>query len=60
MEYKLLSSAPSESAILDCVNRYFYSTHFTIRDGIVHNSKGPLDGYRVIQKGKRYRFEVQL
>lgn len=60
MNYKLLASSPTEAGILDCINRYFYSKTFSIKDGGVYNSKGLLYGFRVIQKGKRYRFEVLI
>lgn len=60
MEYKLLASAPSETAILDCIKRYFYGGNFTVQNGIVHNSRGAIQGFRVIHKGKRYRFECLI
>ena len=60
MEYKLLASSNNEAGILDCITRYFYGGNFKLENGIVHNSKGPINGFRVIQKGRRYRFEAQL
>lgn len=52
----LLASAPTEEKILAIINKYFYSTTFKLVDGVLHNSKGPVNNFSVEQKKGRYRF----
>lgn len=56
----LTGSAGSKEDLEKMINEYFYSTNFRITDdGKIYNIKNQkfLDGYRVIQKRGRWRFE---
>lgn len=59
----LLASAPSLDRITKMVNQYFYSTSIELHEdssGVYSliNSKGKIDGCRVIKKKNRFRFEM--
>lgn len=56
----LIGSAGSKEDLEKMINECFYSTNFHITDdGKIYNIKKQkfLDGYRVIQKRGRWRFE---
>jgi hypothetical protein len=59
----LLASAPTLERITKLVNQYFYSTSIELHEdssGVYSliNSKGKIDGCRVIKKKNRFRFEM--
>jgi hypothetical protein len=59
----LLASAPTMERITKLVNQYFYSTSIELHEdssGVYSliNSKGKIDGCRVIKKKNRFRFEM--
>lgn len=60
MTYTLLASAPSQDALLASIEKFYCGTKMRIIDGNVQRlSDGKiLDTVRVIQKGKRFRFEM--
>jgi hypothetical protein len=61
MNYRLLASAPSEAEIIKCISRFFGGSTVSLDGERVSTLKGYCDGFRVIQKKGRYRFEmVQL
>ena len=58
----LIGSAPTLERIQALISKYFMGSKITLKpDGekkwSIHNAKGPLDAFVVIQKGKRFRFE---
>lgn len=61
MEVKLLGSASTLERITALAGRYYYSQVQAVESSpgawAVHNSKGAIDGVRIIRKGARYRFE---
>ena len=63
IDYTLLASAPTLRMLQDAIGTYFYSKNIQIvetpnpKSWDVHNANGLMQGYRVIQKGKRFRFE---
>ena len=58
----LLASAGTVEGIEKLINRYFYSTTWRVNPETLEiwNEKleKALDGFRVVKKGRRYRFEV--
>jgi hypothetical protein len=58
MEYKLLASAPTEQAILESIKRFYCGSNVSIQGEQISNSKGILEGVRVVKKKGRYRFEM--
>ena len=59
---KLIGSGPTLDKLKDAIAKYFYSPDIELKevsDGVweVHNSKGKIEGFRVVKKGKRFRFE---
>lgn len=57
----LLASAATVDGITAMVNRFYVSTAYTVDPttlDIVHPDRPAPRGVRVIQKGKRYRFEM--
>ncbi len=59
----LLASAPSLDRITKMVNQYFYSNSIELHEdssGVYSliNSKGKIDGCRVVKKKNRFRFEM--
>lgn len=61
MAYQLLATAPSLERLGKMINAYFYSQKKLIDTGNgvyeVHGAKGNMPSYRVVKKGRRYRFE---
>lgn len=65
MNWMLLASAPTKERMIKIISGYFYSSNIELipfSDGIfvVATAKGALEKFRVIQKGKRFRFEQRL
>ena len=56
MKYKLIGSAPTKERLLLLICNYFYSDCKFV-DNKVHNSKGEIEGYRVVEKDGRFRLE---
>jgi len=63
-ETKLLATAPTLDRITDMISKYFMGSTITLIQNSsnpdeysVNNKKGKLNSFRVIKKGKRYRFE---
>ncbi len=59
----LLASAPTLERITKLVNKFFYSNSIELHEdssGVYSliNSKGKIDGCRVIKKKNRFRFEM--
>lgn len=60
---KLLASAETKDGILRAISSYYVGSSIELiasknmHSWHVHNSKGAIDGVRVVIKGKRYRFE---
>ena len=63
LEGKLIGSAPSLERLKDHLSKnYFYSPNIELKqvsdkEWEVHSSKGKIEGFRVIQKKNRFRFE---
>ena len=55
---KLIATAPTKERMERIINSYFFSTKYSISNdmNIVHPDK-QITNYRVIAKGKRFRFE---
>jgi hypothetical protein len=59
--WKLLASSGSMEGIKGSVKRYFCGEDKEIIDGaVVSPIRGVLEGYRVILKRGRYRFEILI
>lgn len=58
MEYKLLASAPTEQGIIDSISRFYGGSTISLNGEQVSTLKGICDGFRVIKKKNRYRFEM--
>lgn len=57
----LICSAGSREQLETMINKYFYSENYVIMDDLtVYNRKlcRALDGYKVIEKRGRWRFEL--
>jgi len=64
MKTKLLGSASSLEQLKDGIQKFFYSSNIVLngndKDGYtISNSKGVIEGVKVVLKGKRYRFEME-
>lgn len=64
-EWMLLGSAPTEDRIIKIISQYFYSSNielipFSENVFVISTLKGVLEKFRVIKKGKRFRFEQRL
>jgi len=61
MKTRLIGSAPDIDQLIKLIEtKYFYSKiHLVEACGFftVHNSDKKIEGFRVIKKGKRFRFE---
>ena len=61
--WKLIGSDASLPELLKAISERFYYTPVacTIHngEGVLSNSKGVLEGVRIVKKGKRYRFEME-
>jgi hypothetical protein len=59
---KLIASAGTIEQLETIINQYFYSTSYKIDGEQVTNTKTgkQLDGYKVIAKKSRYRFEMEV
>ncbi len=59
---KLIGSTSDLDQLKDMVFKWFYSEISLVPDGLrqwkIHNSKGEIEGCRIVLKGKRYRFEM--
>lgn len=60
MEYKLVISSPSQEELLKATIKFFYGSNIRFENDQVFNSKGLIEGFRVVQKGKRYRLEMKV
>lgn len=64
MKTKLIGSAPTIEMLLKGITEFYCGTDIRLVGTIglfdVHNSKGKIEGVRVVKKGKRYRFEALL
>lgn len=60
--WTLLGSDSSLPELLKAISERFYYSPVSVtmhnREGVISNSKGTLDGVRIVKKGKRYRFEL--
>jgi len=59
---KLLASADTIEALEKLINRYWFSEFYRINRetlAIEHSQVQPPEGYRVVLKKGRYRFEAQ-
>ena len=59
-EYKLVASSPSLDELLKLAIKYWCGSNIRFEGEQVFNSKGLIEGFRVSQKGKRYRLEYKL
>lgn len=64
VEGRLLGSAGSLEAIRSMIGDWAFSSNITLKqvgkdEWEVHNAKGLVDGVKVIQKKKRFRFEMK-
>ena len=59
---KLIASAGTIEQLEKMINQYFYSTSYKIDGEQVTNTKTgkTLENYRVIEKKKRFRFELEV
>lgn len=60
MNYRLMASAPNEAEIIKCISRFFGGSTVTLNGEKVSTLKGDCDGFRVIKKKGRYRFEMSI
>ena len=60
MNYRLMASAPSESEIIKCISSFFGGSSVSLDGEKVSTLKGHCDGFRVIKKKGRYRFEMVM
>lgn len=64
MTWKLIGSHAELPALLKAISeRFYYSPVHAEANGaewFVVNSKGILEGVRIVKKGKRYRFEMSV
>lgn len=64
MTWKLIGSHASLPELLKAISERFYfapvSVEMQEKEGILSNSKGVLEGVRIVKKGKRYRFEMAV
>jgi hypothetical protein len=59
MKNKLIASTVSMESMIDFLcNRYFFSVVTIDDQGIIHNSKGPIEGLRVVKLKNRFRLEL--
>lgn len=60
--WTLIGSHASLPELLKAISERFYYSPVSVamqgKEGILSNSKGILDGVRIVKKGKRYRFEM--
>ena len=59
-DYKLLASAPTEADIISCISRFFGGSTVSLNGEQVSTLKGICQGFRVIKKKGRYRFEMVI
>lgn len=59
-EYKLIGSAPTLELLIKRLQEYFYSESVNIVETTVYVSDKPIEGFRVIKKANRFRFELIL
>lgn len=61
---KLIGSSPNLETLLKAIcERYFYSQVEAREEAgkwFLVNSKGIINGFHIVKKGKRYRFEMVL
>jgi hypothetical protein len=55
-----MASAPNEAEIIKCISRFFGGSTVTLNGEKVSTLKGDCDGFRVIKKKGRYRFEMSI
>lgn len=59
--WTLIGSHASLPELLKAISERHYYSPVSVtmhnREGVLSNSKGILDGVRIVKKGKRYRFE---
>lgn len=55
--YRLLASSPSLQGITTLIIRFYGGSAIEIVGEEVHNSKGKIEGVRVVKAKGRYRFE---
>lgn len=61
---KLIASAPTEERIVKLISDYFYGSNIKLEptddEGTfnVHNSKGKVNGYVVVLKDGKYKFQA--
>lgn len=62
-KHKLIVSSPTIECMLKQVTKFYCGSDIRFEGTIdlmsVHNSKGKIDGVRVIKKGQRFRFEYE-
>lgn len=59
-EYKLAISSPSLDELLKATIKFFYGSSIRFEGEQVFNSKGLIEGFRVVQKNGRYRLEAKV
>jgi hypothetical protein len=60
MEYKLIASSPNEEQLLKQAIKFWCGSNIRFEGEQVFNSKGLIEGFRVVKKGGRYRLEYKL
>jgi len=63
--FKLVGSDGSLESLIKGISKWFFGSQISLqqinsKEWDVYNSKGLIEGVRVISKGKRYRFEIEV
>lgn len=60
--WTLIGSHGQLPELLKAISERFYYSPVSVamegKEGVLSNSKGVLEGVRIVKKGKRYRFEL--
>lgn len=57
-KYTLMGSSPTRDGIIKLISKFYMGSTIHLEGEDVHNRKGKIEGVRVIEKGKRFRFEL--
>lgn len=58
--WKLRITSPTQENLLKQTIKAFYGSNIRFEGEQVFNSKGLIEGYRVVKKGSRYRLEEKV
>jgi hypothetical protein len=59
-DYKLIGSSSTLEGLLQGAVKYWHGSNIRFEGEQVFNSKGLIEGFRVVQKGNRYRLEATV